>query len=86
MRSARNSDCEKNEVAKRYWEGDHNLSWEQKKVVDRESRLIPRKNKETIHSMKNPNHINKTSFIHPKVWLPNLRQLLGFFLFNTRRF
>ena len=31
-----------------------------KKVVDRESWLIPRKNKETIHYLKNPNHIRDT--------------------------
>ena len=43
------------------WEADYNFSWDQKKVVDRESRLIPRKIKETIHSLKNPNHINKIS-------------------------
>ena len=41
------------------WEADHNFNWDQKKVIDRESRLIPRKIKETIHSLKNPNHINK---------------------------
>ena len=30
------------------WEADHNFSWDQKKVIGRESRLIPRKIKETI--------------------------------------
>ena len=39
-RSVRNGDCEKNEIAKHLWEIDHNFSWDQKKVVDRESRLI----------------------------------------------
>ena len=58
-RSVRNCDCDKNEIAKHCWEADHNFNWDQKKVVDRESRLIPRKIKETIHSLKNPNHINK---------------------------
>ena len=47
------------------WEADYNFSWDQKKVVDRESRLIPRKIKETIHSLKNPNHINKISYMLP---------------------
>ena len=55
------------------WEADYNFSWDQKKVVDRESRLIPRKIKETIHSLKNPNHINKISNMLPEIWLPNLR-------------
>ena len=72
-RSVRNCDCDKNEIAKHCWEADHNFNWHQKKVVDRESRLIPRKIKETIHSLKNPNHINKISYMLPEIWLPNLR-------------
>ena len=72
-RSARNCDCDKNEIAKHCWEADHNFNWDQKKVVDRESRLTPRKIKETIHSLKNPNHINKISYMLPEIWLPNLR-------------
>ena len=72
-RSVRNCDCDKNEIAKHCWEADHNFNWDQKKVVDRESRLIPRKIKETIHSLKNPNHINKISYMLPEIWLPNLR-------------
>ena len=72
-RSVRNCDCDKNEIAKHCWEADHNFNWDQKKVVDRESRLIPRKIKATIHSLKNPNHINKISYMLPEIWLPNLR-------------
>ena len=54
----RNQDCKKNEIAKSCWEADHNFVWDQKKVFDRESRLIPRNIKETIHYFKSPNHIN----------------------------
>ena len=72
-RSVGNCDCDKNEIAKHCWEADHNFNWDQKKVVDRESRLIPRKIKETIHSLKNPNHIKKISYMLPEIWLPNLR-------------
>ena len=36
--------------------------WDHKTVVDRESRLIPRKIKETINSLKNPDHIIKISY------------------------
>ena len=61
------------EIVKRCWEAYHNFSWDQKKVVDRESRLIATKIKETIHSLKNPNHINKISYMLPGIWLPNLR-------------
>ena len=50
---------QKNEIAKHCWEADHNFNWDQKKVVDRESNLIATKIKETIHFLKNPNHINK---------------------------
>ena len=72
-RYVRNYDCDKNEIAKHCWEADHNFNWNQKKVIDRENRLIPRKIKENIHSLKNPNHINKTSYMLPEIWLPNLR-------------
>ena len=79
-RSARNCDCDKNEIAKYCWEADHNFNWDQKKVIDRESRLIPRKIKETIHSLKNPNHINKISYMLPELWLPSLRYFLVTYL------
>ena len=71
-RSVRNCDYDKNEIAKHCWEADHNFGWDQKKVIDRESRLIPRKIKETIHSLKNPNQIKKISYTIPEIWLPNL--------------
>ena len=57
--SVRNCDCnEINEIAKQCWEADHKFSWEQKKVVDSESRLILR---------KNPNHVNKIFYILPGI-------------------
>ena len=61
-RSVRNYDRDNNEIAKHFWEADQNFSWDQKKVVDRKSRLVPRKIKQTINSLKNPNHINKNFF------------------------
>ena len=39
-KDVRNHDCEKNEIAKHCWEADHNINWDRKKVVDRESRFI----------------------------------------------
>ena len=71
-RSVTNCGCDTNEIAKHCWQADYNFSWDQKKVIDRESRLIPIKMKETIHSLKNPNHISKISYILPEIWLPNL--------------
>ena len=56
------------------------------KVIDRESRLIPRKIKETIHSLKNPNHIKKMFYMLPEIWLPNLRYFLVNYLCYIRRF
>ena len=72
-RSVRNCDCDKNEIAKHCWEADHNFNWDQKKVIDTETRLILRKIKETINSLKIPNHISKISYMLPEIWLPNLR-------------
>ena len=69
-RPVRNCDCDKNEIDKHF--NFHNFNWDQKKVIDRKSKLIPKKIKETIHSLKNPNHINKISYMLPEIWLPNL--------------
>ena len=70
-RSVRNCDCDKNKITKHCWEAYHNFSWNQKKVIDREGRLIPRKIKETILSLKNPNYINKIFYMLPEIWLSN---------------
>ena len=72
-KTVKNCDCDKNTIAKHFWEAYHNFNWDQKKVIDRESRLISRKIKETIHSLENPNHINKISYLLPEIWLPNLQ-------------
>ena len=70
-RSVRNCDCDQNEIANHCWEPDHNFNWNQKKFIDRESRLNPRKIKKTIHPLKNPNHVNKIFHMFPEIWLPN---------------
>ena len=70
QRSVRNCNCGKDEIAKHCWVVDHNFNWDQKKVIDGESRLIPWKIKETIH-LKNPNHINQISYMLSELWLPN---------------
>ena len=33
----------------------------------------PRKIEESIHHLKNPNHINKIFYVLPEIWLPNTR-------------
>ena len=48
-RSYRNSNCKTNEIAKQCWAADRNFNRDQKKVVNRKSRLIPRKIKETMY-------------------------------------
>ena len=62
-RSVRSCDCDTNEIAKQCWEVDHNFSWNQKKVIDRKSSLIPRKIKEAIHSLKNVNLIYEKNIL-----------------------
>ena len=66
-RSVRLCDCDNNEITKHCWEADHNFSWDHKKVIDRKNRLIPRKIKEIIHFLRNPNHINKISYMLPEI-------------------
>ena len=73
-RCVRNCNSDKNEIAKQCWEAHHNFNWDQKKVIDRKIPMkIPMKIKENIHSLKNPNHINKVSYMLTEIWLPNLR-------------
>ena len=67
---------EKNKIVKNYWEADHNFSCGQNKVVDRESRLIPTKIKETVHSLRNLNDINNFFCVLNEIWLHNLRYFL----------
>ena len=54
-------DKEKNKIEKHCWEKYHNFNWD-KKIVDMESRLIPRNLTQTINSLKNPNLIDKISY------------------------
>ena len=42
-------------------------------VIAREGRLIPRKIKQTIHPLKNSNHINKISYMLLEIWFTNLQ-------------
>ena len=59
-------------LQKSSYEEDHNFNWGQKKFVDSENRLLPRKMKKTIHFLKNINHINKISYMSSVIWFPNL--------------
>ena len=77
--SLRNWDCDKNKIVKHCRETDHNFIWDQKKVVDRENRLIP-------HSLKNLNHMNKIYYKLPEIWLPNLLYFLVTYVCHIRRF
>ena len=53
------------------------INWLQVKVVvDRESKLILTKIKETIHSLKNPNHVNPLR-ANPTKWPNTLKQFVG---------
>ena len=48
--------------------------------------LTPRKIKEITHFLRNPNHINKISYMLSEIWLPNLWSFLVTYLFPTSRF
>ena len=72
-KSVRNCNCDKSEIGKHCWEAEQNFNWGQKKVIDRENRLILREIKETIHSLKNPNDIDKIPYMLREIRLPNLR-------------
>ena len=74
IRAVKNRDIEKNEIADHCWEKDHNMDWDSKKVIDRERNIYARKIKETIHSLKDQNHINSISYQLPDIWLPNITQ------------
>ena len=70
----RNMDSEKNEIADHCWKFSHEMNWEEKKVIDNEPYLWARKIKETIHSIKDENHINSISYTLPDIWLPSIRK------------
>ena len=56
-------------------ENDYEMNWEERKVIDAEPYIYARKIKETIHSIKDKNHINSISYISynlPEIWIPNL--------------
>ena len=72
-RAVRNGDTDKNEIADHCWENDHEMNWDERKVIDTEAYIKDRKIKETIHSLKDENHINSISYILPNIWIPNIR-------------
>ena len=72
-RSIRNCGCDKNETKKHCYGADHNFSWDQKTVDDRESKLTPRKLKQTMHSLNNSNHIKKMVYTLLEIWITSLQ-------------
>jgi len=74
MRAVRNMDIEKNEIADHCWKFNHEMNWNNKKVIDTEPYVWSRKIKETIHSINDTNHINSISYNLPEIWHPNLGQ------------
>ena len=74
MRAVKNGEIEKNEIADHCCKLDHKFNWEEKSIIDKEQNWVSRKVKETIHSIKDKNHINSISFTLPNIWLPALRK------------
>ena len=46
------------------------MNWEERKVIDAKPYIYARKIKETIHSIKDKNHINSISYDLPEIWIP----------------
>lgn len=71
-RAVRNGDTDKNEIADHSWKHNHRFDWNKKSIIDREQHMVPRKIKETIHSINDKNHINSISYTLPDIWIPAL--------------
>ena len=65
-------DTDKNEIVDYGLKNDHRFNFEGKSVIDCETNTVPRKVKETIHSIKDKNHINSIFHTLPDIWLPTL--------------
>ena len=72
-RAVRKGDTDKNEIADHCWSKDHEMNWDERKVIDTEAYIKGRKIKETIHSLKDKNHINSISYTLPNIWIPNIK-------------
>ena len=71
--SVRNCGFERNKIAKHCWKADHDFSQDHKRVADKESRLIPPKIKEIIHSLNDANHIKEFFYMLCEIWLANIQ-------------
>ena len=60
-RAVRAADTRRYETADHCWKYNHDLDWENKKIIDYETNTTTRKIKETIHLLSNDNHINGIS-------------------------
>ena len=57
--NTKNCDYEKNEIVKHCLEEDYNFIWDEKKAIDGESRLVPKRIWEATVFLKNSKHVNK---------------------------
>jgi len=58
IRAVRNGDTDKNEIADHCWKYDHEMKWDDKKVIDTERYVYARKIKETIFGFQISNGID----------------------------
>ena len=70
--AVKNGDTDKNEISDHSWKNDHRFNFEEKSLIDCETNTVSRKDKETIHSIVDKNHINSISYALPDTWLPTL--------------
>ena len=72
-RAVRAADTGRYETADLCWKCNHDFDWENKKIMDYEANTTTRKIKETIHSLRNNNHISGISYRLPHIWFPALK-------------
>ena len=72
-RAVRAADTRRYGTADHCWKYNHDVDWENKKIMDYEANTTTRKIKETIHSLSDNNHINGISYRLPHIWFPALK-------------
>ena len=77
IRAVQNMEVDRSEIADHCWNCNHEMNWNEKKVIDTEPYVWSRKIKETIHSISDTNHTNSISYNLPEIWHPNLQTKAG---------
>ena len=71
--AVRKPDTKWYETADHCWKFSHDFNWTENKILGHELNTTTRKIKETIHSIKTENCINRISYKLPDIWLPAIK-------------